>query len=54
MQTIMGPNPLIIGLQDDTDKVYSKLLYATPIYTFDGKPVYTIKDLEDLKMDAEN
>ncbi len=49
----MGPNPLVIGLQDDTDKVYSKPLYATPIYSFNGKPVYTIKELEVLKMDAK-
>ncbi len=54
MQTIMGPNPLIIGLRDDTDKVYSKPLYATPIYTFNGKPVYMVQDLEDLKSNTEN
>jgi len=32
VQTIMGPNPLVIGLRDDSDKVFSKLLYVTPIY----------------------
>jgi len=49
----MGPNPLIIGLWDDSNKVYSKPLYATPIYSFDGKPVYTVKELEMLKTDAK-
>src|SRR6266702_572751 len=28
MQTILGPNPIIVVLHNDTDKVYSKLLYA--------------------------
>ncbi|SRR6266702_1181891 len=54
VQTIMGPNPLIIGLHDNTDKVYSKPLYATPIYNFDGKLVYMVQELEVLKMDAES
>src|SRR6266702_4286424 len=54
VQTIMGPNPLIIGLWDNTNKVYSKPLYATPIYSFDGKLVYTVKELEVLRMTAED
>jgi len=54
VQTIMGPNPLVIRLWDDTDKVYSKPLYATPIYSFDGKPVYTIQELEILKSNMED
>jgi len=40
-------------LRDDSDKVYSKPLYALPIYHYDGKPVYTAQELEVLKMDAE-
>jgi len=54
VQTIMGPNPLVIGLHDNMDKVYSKPLYATLIYTFNGKPVYTIQDLEVLKLTMED
>ncbi len=54
VQTIMGPNPLIIGLRDNTNKVYSKPLYAMPIYSFKGKPVYTIQDLEVLKSNMED
>ncbi len=50
----MGPNPLVIGLHNDTDKVYSKLLYTSPVYSFNGKPVYTVQELEVLKMDAES
>ncbi len=54
VQTIMGPNPLVIGLRDNTDKVYSKPLYANPIYSFGSKPVYTIQELGVLKTDAES
>ncbi len=50
----MGPNPLIIGLQDNTNKVYSKLLYVTPIYSFNDKPVYMIQSLKMLKTNAES
>ena len=42
-----------MGLRDDSDKVYSKLLYASPIYHYDRKPVYTAQELEVLKVDAE-
>jgi len=54
VQTIMGPNPLVIGLRDNTDKVYSKPLYANPIYSFGSKPVYTVQELGVLKTDAES
>ena len=53
IQVIMHPNPIIVGLCEDSDKVYSKPLYAQPIYRYDGKPVYTAQELEVLKMDAE-
>jgi len=33
--------------------VYSKLLYASPIYHYDGKPTYTTQELEMLKGDTE-
>ncbi len=49
----MHPNPIIVGLRDDSNKVYSKPLYTSPIYHYDGKPVYTVQELEVLKMDAE-
>ncbi len=42
-----------MGLRDDSDKVYSKLLYTSPIYHYDGKPVYTAQELEVLKVDTE-
>jgi len=42
-----------MGLQDDSDKVYSKPLYASPIYHYNGKPTYMAQQLEVLKMDME-
>jgi len=53
VQTILHSNPIVIGLHDDSDKVYSKLLYASLIYHYDRKPTYKAQELEMLKMDAE-
>jgi len=53
VQTILHPNPIVVGLRDNSDKVYSKPLYASPIYHYDRKPVYTTQELEVFKMDAE-
>ena len=33
--------------------MYSKPLYASPVYQYDGKPTYTMVELDILKMDAE-
>jgi|SRR6266702_3641685 len=52
-QAIMAPNPLVMALRDDTDKVYSKPLYAAPIYKYNGKPVYTTAELDYLKADTQ-
>ncbi len=52
-QAIMAPNLLVIALRKDTDKVFSKPLYAAPVYKFEGKPVYPITSLDYLKADAE-
>jgi len=49
----MAPNPLVIALRKDSDKVFSKPLYALPVYAFDGKPTYTTGELDYLKMDAQ-
>jgi len=53
VQVILHPNPIVIGLCNDSDKVYTKPLYATPIFHYDGKPMYKAQELEVLKMDAE-
>jgi len=53
VQVIMHPNPFVIGLRDDSAKVYTTPLYAAPIFHYDGKPVYKAQDLEFLKMEAE-
>ncbi len=53
MQAIMAPNPLVIALRKDSDKVFSKPLYASPVYAFDGKPTYVTGELDYLKADAE-
>jgi len=52
-QAIMAPNPLVIGLRQDLDKVFSKPLYASPVYAFDGKPTYATEELDYLKADAQ-
>ncbi len=52
-QAIMAPNPLVVALRKDTDKVFSKPLYATPVYKFDGKPTYATAELDYLKADAQ-
>ncbi len=52
-QAIMAPNPLVIALCKDSDKVFSKPLYTSPVYAFDGKPIYKTEDLDYLKTDAE-
>ncbi len=53
VQVILHPNPIIIGLHDDSDKVYTKPLYTAPIFHYDGKPVYKAQELEMLKIDTE-
>ncbi len=46
VQVILHPNPIVIGLHDNSDKVYTKPLYAAPIFHYDGKPVYRAAQLE--------
>jgi len=53
VQVILHPNPIVVGLRDDSDKVYTKPLYAAPIFHYDGKPVYRAEQLEALKLGAE-
>ncbi len=53
VQVILHPNPIVVGLRSDSDKVYTKPLYATPIFQYDGKPMYKVQELEMLKKDVE-
>jgi len=53
VQVILHPNPIVVGLRDDSDKVYTKPLYAAPIFHYNGKPVYKAQQLEALKSGAE-
>ncbi len=53
VQVILHPNPIVIGLQDDSNKVYTQPLYAAPVFHYNGKPVYKAQELEVLKMEAE-
>jgi len=53
VQVILHPNPIVVGLHDNSDKVYTQPLYTMPIFHFDGKPVYKAQELEVLKMEAE-
>ncbi len=52
-QAIMAPNLLVIALHKDSDKVFSKPLYAAPVYHFDGKPTYVTGELNYLKVDMQ-
>ncbi len=52
-QAIMAPNPLVVALRKDTDKVFSKPLYALPVYRFEGKPTYSTTELDYFKVDTE-
>ncbi len=53
VQVILHPNPIVVGLRNDSNKVYTKPLYAAPIFHYDGKPVYQAEQLEALKLGAE-
>jgi len=53
VQVILHPNPIVVGLRNDSDKVYTKPLYTAPIFHYDGKPVYRAQQLEALKLGAE-
>jgi hypothetical protein len=48
VQTILTPDPLVIGLRKDTDFVFAKPLHATPEYIFGERPIYVLEDLEIL------
>ncbi len=52
-QAIMAPNPLVIALQHDSNKVFSKPLYASLVYAYDGKPTYATGELDYLRADAQ-
>jgi len=53
VQVILHPNPIVIGLRNDSDKVYTKPLYAEPIFHYNGKPIYRAEQLKALKQGAE-
>ncbi|KAH9017409.1 hypothetical protein EDB85DRAFT_2155197 [Lactarius pseudohatsudake] len=45
VQVIMGPDPLVVGIIDKSDKVYARPLYAAPRFTYGGKPIYPNNDM---------
>ncbi len=53
VQVILHPNPIVIGLHNDSNKVFTKPLYAVPVFHYDGKPVYQAEQLEKLKIGVE-
>ncbi len=53
VQVILHPNPIVIGLCNDSSKLFTKPLYATPTFHYDGKPMYRAEQLEKLKLGAE-
>jgi hypothetical protein len=48
VQTILTPNPLVVGIRKDSDFVFAKPLHATPEYVFGVRPIYLLEDLEVL------
>src|SRR6266702_1572288 len=48
IQVIMGPNPMVLGVIDESDLVYPRPLYATPFLTFAHQPIYPQEDLDVL------
>jgi len=48
IQVIMGPNPMVLGVIDESDLVYPRPLYATPFLTFVRQPIYPQEDLDVL------
>jgi len=48
VQVIMGPNPMVLGVIDESDLVYPRPLYATPFLTFARRPIYPQEDLDVL------
>jgi hypothetical protein len=48
VQTILTPNPLVIGICKDSDFIFAKPLHATPEYLFGERPIYVLEDLEVL------
>jgi hypothetical protein len=48
VQTILTPDPLVIGIHKDLDFVFSKPLHTTPEYVFGERPIYVLEDLEVL------
>jgi hypothetical protein len=47
-QTILTPDPLVVGICKDSDFVFAKPLHATPEYIFGERPIYVLEDLEIL------
>ena len=41
----MGPNPIVIGIIDESDRTYAKPLYAYPAYTYGARPRYAVEDM---------
>ena len=48
IQIIMGPNPMVLGVIDESDLVYPRPLYATPFLTFARRPIYPQEGLDVL------
>jgi len=53
VQVILHLSPIVVGLCNDSSKIFTKPLYAAPIFHYDGKPVYWAELLAKLKIGAE-
>ena len=45
VQLIMGTNPMVIGLRDESSHVYAAPCYAHPQLSFDARPHYLEEDI---------
>jgi len=48
IQVILGPNPMVLRVIDESDLVYPQPLYTTPFLTFAQRPIYPQEDLDVL------
>ena len=49
VKVIFGIMPIVMGIVNDSDKVFTKPLYADPVWPFTRRPIYTPEELVTLE-----
>jgi hypothetical protein len=49
VKVILGIMPIVMGLLVDSDKVFTKPLYADPVWPFSRRPIYTPEEMASLE-----